>query len=429
MTATVSDAPTRQMDLLRFATAGSVDDGKSTLIGRLLYDSKAIFTDQLEAVEATSRSRGDEYTNLALLTDGLRAEREQGITIDVAYRYFATPRRKFIIADTPGHIQYTRNMVTGASTADLALILVDARKGLVEQSRRHAFLCSLLRVPHLVLCVNKMDLVDFSQEVFERIADEFTSFAAKLEAPDLTVVPVSALHGDNLVTRSSNMPWYEGPSLLHHLEHVHIASDRNLVDVRFPVQYVIRPQSTAVSDYRGYAGQVASGVLKPGDEVMVLPSGFTTRITRIETADGPVDEAYPPMSVTIRLADELDIARGDMICRPNNAPSVAQDIEAMVCWMDETRPLTVGGKYSIKHTTRSARTLVRGLQYRLDVNSLHRDESATSLGLNEIGRVRLRTTVPLLADQYRRNRTTGGFIIIDESSNRTVGAGMIIEAV
>ncbi|MET7397836.1 sulfate adenylyltransferase subunit CysN [Dactylosporangium sp. NPDC005572] len=418
----------RQMDLLRFATAGSVDDGKSTLIGRLLYDSKAIFEDQLEAVEATSRSRGDEYTNLALLTDGLRAEREQGITIDVAYRYFATPRRKFIIADTPGHIQYTRNMVTGASTADLALILVDARKGLVEQSRRHAFLCSLLRVPHLVLCVNKMDLVDYSQEVFERIADEFTSFAAKLEAPDLTVIPISALHGDNLVTRSENMPWYEGPSLLHHLEHVHIASDRNLVDVRFPVQYVIRPQSTTVADYRGYAGQIASGVMKPGDEVMVLPSGFTTRITNIETADGELQEAYPPMSVTIRLQDEIDIARGDMICRPNNAPSVAQDIEAMVCWMDETRPLTVGGKYAIKHTTRSARTVVRGLQYRLDVNTLHRDESATQLTLNEIGRVRLRTTVPLLADEYRRNRTTGGFIIIDETTNRTVGAGMIIEA-
>ncbi|WP_433214563.1 sulfate adenylyltransferase subunit CysN [Dactylosporangium sp. CS-047395] len=428
MTSVLETPQQRQMDLLRFATAGSVDDGKSTLIGRLLYDSKAIFEDQLEAVEATSRSRGDEYTNLALLTDGLRAEREQGITIDVAYRYFATPRRKFIIADTPGHIQYTRNMVTGASTADLALILVDARKGLVEQSRRHAFLCSLLRVPHLVLCVNKMDLVDYSQEVFDRIADEFTSFAAKLEAPDLTVIPISALHGDNLVSRSENMPWYEGPSLLHHLEHVHIASDRNLVDVRFPVQYVIRPQSTTVSDYRGYAGQVASGVLKPGDEVMVLPSGFTTRITHIETADGPLAEAYPPMSVTIRLADEIDIARGDLICRPNNAPQVAQDIEAMVCWMDETRPLAVGGKYAIKHTTRAARAVVRGLQYRLDVNTLHRDESAQQLGLNEIGRVKLRTTVPLLADEYRRNRTTGGFIIIDEQTNRTVGAGMIIEA-
>jgi bifunctional enzyme CysN/CysC len=416
------------VDLLRFATAGSVDDGKSTLIGRLLYDSKAIFTDQLEAVEATSRSRGDEYTNLALLTDGLRAEREQGITIDVAYRYFATPRRKFIIADTPGHIQYTRNMVTGASTANLALILIDARKGIVEQSRRHAFLCSLLRVPHMVLCVNKMDLVDYSQEVFEKIADEFSCFAMKLEAPDLTVIPISALHGDNIVSRSANMPWYDGPSLLHHLEHVHIASDRNLVDVRFPVQFVIRPQSTQVTDYRGYAGQVASGVLKPGDEVMVLPSGFTTRIAGIDTADGPVDEAYPPMSVTIRLEDELDVSRGDLICRPHNQPAVAQDIEAMLCWMDESRPLTVGGKYAVKHTTRAARAVVRELHYRLDVNTLHRDETADGLRLNEIGRVRLRTTVPLLADEYRRNRTTGGFIVIDETTNRTVGAGMIVGA-
>ncbi len=415
------------MDILRFATAGSVDDGKSTLIGRLLYDTKTVFTDQIEAVERVSRERGDEHVNLALLTDGLRAEREQGITIDVAYRYFATPKRKFIIADTPGHIQYTRNMVTGASTADLALILVDARKGLVEQSRRHAFLATLLRVPHLVLCVNKMDLVDWDQQVYERIADEFTSFAAKLDAPDLTVVPISALRGDNIVARSANMPWYEGPSLLHHLEHVHFASDRNLVDVRFPVQYVIRPQSTTVTDYRGYAGQVASGVLKPGDEVMVLPSGFTSRIAAVETADGPVAEAFPPMSVTVRLEDEIDISRGDLICRPNNAPAVSQDIEAMVCWMDETRPLQVGARYAIKHTTRSARAIVRGLHYRLDINSLHRDESAGELKLNEIGRVRLRTTVPLLADEYRRNRTTGGFVIIDETTNRTVGAGMIVD--
>jgi bifunctional enzyme CysN/CysC len=416
------------MDLLRFATAGSVDDGKSTLIGRLLFDTKSLFADQLEAVEAVSAARGDEYTNLALLTDGLRAEREQGITIDVAYRYFATPRRKFIIADTPGHIQYTRNMVTGASTADLALILVDARKGLVEQSRRHAFLTSLLRVPHLVLCVNKMDLVGWDSDVYDQIADEFTSFAAKLEITDLTIIPVSALEGDNIASRSDKSPWYEGPSLLHHLEHVHIASDRNLVDVRFPVQYVIRPQSTVVTDYRGYAGQVASGVLKPGDDVMVLPSGLTTTISAIDTADGPVDEAFPPMSVTVRLTDEIDISRGDMICRPHNAPAAAQDIEAMICWMDETAPLRVGAKYAIKHTTRTARTVVRGLQYRLDVNTLHRDEDAAELSLNEIGRVRLRTTVPLLADVYRRNRTTGGFILIDEATNRTVGAGMIIEA-
>lgn len=416
-----------RVDLLRFATAGSVDDGKSTLIGRLLYDTKSLFEDQLEAVEAVSAARGDEYTNLALLTDGLRAEREQGITIDVAYRYFATPRRKFIIADTPGHIQYTRNMVTGASTADLALVLVDARKGIVEQSRRHAFLCSLLRVPHLVLCVNKMDLVDFDQAVYDRIVDEFTSFAAKLDITDLAIIPISALNGDNIATRSANMAWYEGPSLLHHLEHVHIASDRNLVDVRFPVQYVIRPQSTTVTDYRGYAGQVASGILKPGDEVMVLPSGLTTKITGIDTADGPVAEAFPPMSVTVRLEDEIDISRGDMICRPHNTPTPAQDIEALICWMDD-KPLTAGAKYTVKHTTRTARAIVKGLQYRLDVNTLHRDENATQLGLNDIGRIRLRTTIPLMADEYRRNRTTGGFIIIDEATNRTVAAGMIIEA-
>jgi bifunctional enzyme CysN/CysC len=421
-------ASARPMDLLRFATAGSVDDGKSTMIGRLLYDSKAIFEDQLASVEAVSAARGDEYTNLALLTDGLRAEREQGITIDVAYRYFATPRRKFIIADTPGHIQYTRNMVTGASTADLALILVDARKGLVEQSRRHAFLCSLLRVPHLVLCVNKMDLVDFSEDVYEEIADEFTAFAAKLEAPDLTVIPISALHGDNIVTRSTRMPWYDGPALLHHLEHVHIGSDRNLVDVRFPVQYVIRPQSSRHPDYRGYAGQVASGVLKPGDEIMVLPSGFTSRIASIETADGPAQEAFPPMSVTVRLTDEIDIARGDLICRPHNAPKPIQDIDALICWMDESAALEPGRKYAVKHTTRSARAVVKELQYRLDVNTLHRDESADALRLNEIGRVRFRTTVPLLADPYRRNRTTGGFIVVDEGTNRTVGAAMILEA-
>ncbi|GAA1964531.1 hypothetical protein GCM10009817_00350 [Terrabacter lapilli] len=417
------------MDILRFATAGSVDDGKSTLIGRLLYDTKTAFTDQIDAVERASRDRGDEHVNLALLTDGLRAEREQGITIDVAYRYFATPNRKFIIADTPGHIQYTRNMVTGASTADLALVLVDARKGLVEQSRRHAFLATLLQVPHLVLVVNKMDLVGFSEEVYEQIRDEFTQFAAKLRVPDLTVMPVSALNGDNVVTRSENMPWYDGPSLLHHLENVHVASDRNLIDVRFPVQYVIRPQSDAWHDYRGYAGQVLGGILKKGDEVMVLPSGFTSRILSVETADGEVDEAYPPMSVTVRLEDEIDVSRGDMICRPNNQPTVTQDLDAMICWMDESSPLRLGGKYSIKHTTRTARTIVKDLHYRLDINTLHRDEEAAELGLNEIGRVRLRTTVPLMADDYSRNRNTGGFVLIDEGTNRTVAAGMIADNV
>jgi bifunctional enzyme CysN/CysC len=417
------------MDILRFATAGSVDDGKSTLIGRLLYDTKTVFQDQIEAVEKVSHDRGDDYVDLALLTDGLRAEREQGITIDVAYRYFATPNRKFIIADTPGHIQYTRNMVTGASTADLALVLVDARKGLVEQSRRHAFLATLLQVPHLVLVVNKMDLVDFSEEVYEKIRDEFTQFAAKLRVPDLTVMPVSALNGDNVVTRSENMPWYDGPSLLHHLENVHVASDRNLIDVRFPVQYVIRPQSDAWHDYRGYAGQVLGGILKKGDEVMVLPSGFTSRILSVETADGEVDEAYPPMSVTVRLEDEIDVSRGDMICRPNNQPTVAQDLDAMICWMDESAPMRLGGKYSIKHTTRTARTIVKALQYRLDVNTLHRDEEANQLSLNEIGRVRLRTTVPLMADDYSRNRNTGGFVLVDEATNRTVAAGMITDNV
>ncbi len=413
------------MDLLRFATAGSVDDGKSTLIGRLLYDTKSIFTDQMEAVERTSRLMGDEYTNLALLTDGLRAEREQGITIDVAYRYFATPRRKFIIADTPGHIQYTRNMVTGASTADLAVVLVDARKGMVEQSRRHAFLVTLLRVPHLVVAVNKMDLVDYAEDVYQSIREEFTAFATKLDVPDLTVIPISALRGDNIVTRSEAMPWYEGPSLLHHLENVHVASDRNLIDVRFPVQYVIRPQSTQFPDYRGYAGTVAGGVLKPGDDVVVLPSGLESRIASIDTEDGPVAEAFPPMSVTVRLTDDLDVSRGDMICRPHNAPTPTQDIDAMVCWMSDA-PLTPGRQLAIKHTTRSARAVVRELRYRLDVNTLHRDEEAASMGLNDIGRVQLRTTSPLFIDEYRRNRTTGGFILIDESTNTTVGAGMVV---
>jgi len=416
-----------KMDILRFATAGSVDDGKSTLIGRLLYDTKTVFSDQIDAVERVSREHGDEHVNLALLTDGLRAEREQGITIDVAYRYFATPKRKFIIADTPGHVQYTRNMVTGASTADLALVLVDARKGVLEQSRRHAFLATLLQVPHIVLCVNKMDLVDYSQEVYDRIHADFTAFAAKLRVPDLTIIPMSALAGDNVVTRSTNMPWYEGGSLLHHLESVHVASDRNLIDVRFPVQYVIRPQSDSWHDYRGYAGQVAGGVLRKGDEVMVLPSGFTSRIKSVETADGEVDEAFPPMSVTVRLEDDIDVSRGDMICRPTNMPTASQDIDAMVCWMDETAPLRVGGKYHIKHTTRTARTIVKGLSYRLDVNTLHRDEEAQTLGLNDIGRIQLRTTQPLMCDAYGRNRTTGGFILVDEATNRTVAAGMISE--
>jgi bifunctional enzyme CysN/CysC len=416
---------TTRKDILRIATAGSVDDGKSTLIGRLLFDSKAVFEDQYEAVERASK--GD-YVDLALLTDGLRAEREQGITIDVAYRYFATPRRTFILADTPGHVQYTRNMVTGASTADLAIVLVDARKGMLEQSRRHAFLASLLRVPHLVVAVNKMDLVDWSPEVFDRIADEFSAFAAKLDVPDLTVVPVSALHGDNVVTRSANTPWYEGPSLLHHLEHVHVASDRNLVDPRFPVQYVVRPQSDAFHDYRGYAGTVASGVLRPGDEVQVLPSGLTTTITAIDGPRGPVAEAFAPMAVTLRLADDLDVSRGDMVCRPSNAPHPTQDLDALVCWMTD-EPLRPRQRLAVKHTTRTVRGMVKELAYRLDVNTLHRDLEATELGLNDIGRVRLRTTQPLFVDDYQRNRVTGRFILVDEATNATVGAGMLTPAV
>src|ERR1700684_2297389 len=419
------------MELLRFATAGSVDDGKSTLIGRLLYDSRPICEDQRASVERTSRARGEEYTNLALLTDGLRAEREQGITIDVAYRYFATPRRKFIIADTPGHIQYTRNMVTGASTADLAVVLVDARNGLTEQSRRHAFLATLLRVPHLVLAVNKMDLVGYDSAVFEQIMEEFTNFAAKLEIGDLTFIPISALHGDNVVQRSGNMPWYDGPSLLHHLGHGPIASVRNLIDVRFPVQYVIRPNQATdpqLHDYRGYAGQVAGGVLKPGDEVLHMPSGFTTRIKKIALAGKELAEAFPPMSVTLLLDDDVDISRGDLICRPNNRPAAAQDIEGMVCWMSADRPLAPRSRLVVKHTTRTVKAIVTDLHYRIDVNTLHRDEGATQLGLNEIGRVRLRLTQPVFADPYSRNRLTGGLILIDEASNHTVGTVLITTA-
>ena len=414
------------MELLRFATAGSVDDGKSTLIGRLLHDSKSIFEDQLSAVEDASERMGLGETNLALLTDGLRAEREQGITIDGAYRYFATPKRKFIIADTPGHIQYTRNMVTGASTADLAIVLLDARKGVIEQSRRHAFIASLLRIPHLVVAVNKMDLVDYSEDRFNEIVEEFRGFAAKLDIGDLTFIPLSALRGDNVVARSGNTPWYEGTSLLHHLETVHISSDRNLIDARFPVQFVLRPHTDEHHDYRGYAGTVAGGVLKPGDDVVALPSGFTSRVARIDSMDGPLDEAFAPMAVTVLLEDELDVGRGDMLCRPHNQPTVSQDVDAMVCWLSETGALAPGAKFALKHTTRSTRALVKDLQYRLDVNTLHRDEANGTLELNEIGRVRLRTTQPLFFDEYRRNRETGSFILIDEVSNNTVAAGMIL---
>ncbi|HUH71495.1 MAG TPA: adenylyl-sulfate kinase, partial [Mycobacterium sp.] len=412
--------------LLRIATAGSVDDGKSTLIGRLLYDSKAVMEDQLAAVERTSKERGHDYTDLALVTDGLRSEREQGITIDVAYRYFATPRRKFIIADTPGHVQYTRNMVTGTSTAQLAIVLVDARHGLLEQSRRHAFLASLLGVQHIVLAVNKMDLIDWDHARFEKIRDEFHTFAARLDVHDVTTIPMSALHGDNVVTKSDKAPWYEGPALLRHLEEVYIAGDRNLVDVRFPVQYVIRPQTREHQDHRSYAGTVASGVMRRSDEVIVLPGGKTSRITKIEGPNGPVAEAFPPMAVSVSLADDIDISRGDLIARINNQPRVTQEFDATVCWMADDSALEPGRDYIIKQTTKTARARVTALDYRLDVNTLHRDKTATALKLNELGRITLRTQVPLMVDEYTRNASTGSFILIDPDTNGTVAAGMVL---
>ena len=411
--------------LLRLATAGSVDDGKSTLIGRLLYDSKAVMEDQLAAVERTSRERGNDYTDLALVTDGLRSEREQGITIDVAYRYFATAKRKFIIADTPGHLQYTRNMVTGASTAQLVIVLVDARHGLLEQSRRHAFLASLLGVQHIVLAVNKMDLIDWDQERYTWIRDELHAFAARLDIHDVTTIPISALNGDNVVTKSSRAPWYDGPPLLSHLEDVYIAGDRNLVDVRFPVQYVIRPQTREHADHRSYAGTVASGIMRPGDEVVVLPAGKVSHITAIDGPEGPVSEAFPPMAVSISLADDIDISRGDLLARPQNQPEVTTEFDAMVCWMADEAALEPGRDYVIKHTTRTTRARVIALDYRLDVNTLHRDKSATALKLNELGRVSLRTQVPLLLDEYSRNAATGSFILIDPETNVTVAAGMV----
>ncbi len=415
--------------LLRIATAGSVDDGKSTLIGRLLYDSKAVMDDQWASVERTSKDRGHEYTDLSLVTDGLRAEREQGITIDVAYRYFATPRRKFIIADTPGHIQYTRNMVTGASTAQLAIVLVDARHGLLEQSRRHTFLASLLGIEHIVLAVNKMDLVDWDKDTFEAIRDEFYAFATRLDVQDVLTIPMSALLGDNVVTKSDHTPWYDGPALLSHLEEVYVAADRNLVDVRFPVQYVIRPQTREHQDHRSYAGTVASGVMRPGDEVVVLPTGRPSRITAIEGPSGPVAEAFPPMAVSVSLSDDIDISRGDMIARPGNAPRVTQEFDATVCWMADAAALEPGRDYLIKHTTRTTRVRITALDYRLDVNTLRRDKEATSLQLNELGRISLRSQVPLLLDEYTRNASTGSFILIDPDTNGTVAAGMVLREV
>ncbi|MFZ0043014.1 MAG: GTP-binding protein [Solirubrobacteraceae bacterium] len=416
----------RTTELLRIATAGSVDDGKSTLIGRLLHDSKSIFEDQMDHVVQTSERRGDGYVNLALLTDGLRAEREQGITIDVAYRYFQTPRRKFIIADTPGHEQYTRNMVTGASTADVSIVLVDARKGVSEQTRRHAYIASLLRIPHLVVCVNKMDLVGYDEDVFYNILEEMTDWAARLAIPDITFIPISALNGDNVVERSDAMQWYGASTLLYHLEHVVIAPDRNLNDVRFPVQWVIRPMSDEHHDYRGYAGQVAGGVLRPGDEVVALPGGQRTTLASIDTYSGPVESAFPTMSVALRFESEIDVSRGDMIVAPEDAPVSAREFEAMVCWMSD-QPLAPRGRYAIKHTTRTARAVVEQIEHRMDVNTLQH-VPADQLALNEIGRVHLRASSPLVVDPYARNRTTGSFILIDESTNDTVAAGMIVSA-
>ncbi len=413
-------------ELLRFTTAGSVDDGKSTLIGRLLYDSKSIYQDQYEAIERVSEKRGEEGVNLALLTDGLKSEREQGITIDVAYRYFSTPKRKFIIADTPGHIQYTRNMVTGASTANVALILIDARNGVVEQTKRHAIISSLLQIPHLVVCINKMDLVDYSQQAYDKIQDDFEKFAAKLDVKDVHFIPISALKGDNVVNRSDKTPWYDGTTLMYYLENVHIASDHNFIDPRFPVQTVIRPYSDEFHDYRGYAGRVAGGALKVGDEVIALPSGFSSKIKQIVGPSGDQLETFPPQSVTILLEDDIDISRGDMIVRKNNQPENSQDVDLMICWFDNMKPLQLKGKYAIKHTTQDARCIVKEIRYKMNINTLHRDQEDKAINMNDIARIQIRTTKPLFTDAYRKNRITGSVIIIDEATNNTVGAGMVI---
>ena len=413
-------------ELLRFTTAGSVDDGKSTLIGRLLYDSKSIFQDQYEAIEKVSERRGEEEVNLALLTDGLKSEREQGITIDVAYRYFSTPKRKFIIADTPGHIQYTRNMVTGASTANVALVLIDARNGVIEQTKRHAIISSLLQIPHLVVCINKMDLVDYSQDQYEKIKDSFEKFASKLDVKDVSFIPISALKGDNVVNRSNNMSWYEGSTLMYYLENVHIASDHNLIDNRFPVQYVIRPYNDEYHDYRGYAGRVAGGTFKVGDEVVTLPSGFGSKIKSIVGPRGEQTDAIPPESVTILLEDDIDISRGDMLVRPNNQPEVTQDLDLMICWFDHSKALTPRGKYTLRHSTQEARCIVKEIKYKLDIETLSRDQENLEIKVNDIARVVLRSTKPLFVDAYKENRITGSIILVDEATNNTVGVGMVI---
>ncbi len=412
------------MQLLRFTTAGSVDDGKSTLIGRLLYDSKSIFEDQIDAVTASSNKRGLEHVDLSLLTDGLKDEREQGITIDVAYRYFATPKRKFIIADTPGHIQYTRNMVTGASTSNLALILVDVRHGVIEQTCRHSFIASLLQIPHLIVCINKMDLVDYSEEAYDKVVKQYKDFASKLDVKDIRFIPISALHGDNVVNRSENTNWYQGETLMHTLETIHIGSDQNHIDCRFPVQTVIRPHSDEYHDYRGYAGRIAGGVFKPGDDVMVLPSGFTSKLKSIDTLEGPLEEAFAPMSVTLTLEDDIDISRGDMIVRPNNQPDATQDLDVMLCWLNQKGPMP-GAKYTIRHTTNEARCIIKNILYKVDINTLHRLEEDKDIKANDIARVQIRTTKPLLIDPYNDNRNTGSIILVDEATNETVAAGMI----
>ena len=416
----------KNSELLRFTTAGSVDDGKSTLIGRLLYDSKSIYQDQYDAVVTASERRGESEVNLALLTDGLKSEREQGITIDVAYRYFSTPKRKFIIADTPGHTQYTRNMVTGASTANVALVLIDARNGIVEQTRRHAIISSLLQIPHLVVCINKMDLVDYSEERFNEIQQEFEKFAAKLDVNDVHFIPISALKGDNVVTRSEKTNWYDGPTLMYYLENVHIASDHNFIDVRLPVQFVVRPYNDEYHDYRGYAGRMAGGAIKKGDEVMLLPSGFNSKVDKIMGPDGEQEVAFPPQSVTILLEDDYDLSRGDMIVRANNQPDITQDVEIMLCWFDNDKPLQPKGKYTIMHTSKTARCVIKEVRYKLDINTLHRNEEENTINVNDIGRVVIRTTSPLFTDSYRKNRITGSVILIDEGTNNTVGAGMIL---
>ncbi|MDC1225678.1 sulfate adenylyltransferase subunit CysN [Schleiferiaceae bacterium] len=412
------------MELLRFTTAGSVDDGKSTLIGRLLYDSKSIFEDQVAQIEATSTKRGLDHVDLSLFTDGLKDEREQGITIDVAYRYFATPKRKFIIADTPGHVQYTRNMVTGASTANLALILVDARKGVIEQTKRHTFIASLLQIPHVFVCINKMDLVDYSQEAYDRVVKEYTDFAAKLNVQDVRFIPMSALHGDNVVTRSEHMTWYEGGTLLHNLETVHISADYNLRDCRFPVQTVIRPHTDEYHDFRGYAGRVAGGIFKKGDKVVALPSGLESKISGIHTLTGELEEAFPPMSVTITLEDDIDISRGDMLVRSENRPEAQQDLDVMLCWLNATPPRS-RAKYVLKQTTTDARAMITEIQYKMDINTLHRLEEDKDIKMNDIARVKIRSTKPIFADEYNQNRVTGSLILVDEATNETVAAGMI----